>query len=62
MAVVAIACSGCQSWPARDAGLRDSDLSPLVRQARSVGDTEKDNSTDDPRLSEKANKISRDLQ
>lgn len=64
LAVVAIACSGCQGWNARHESLRQSDLSPLAHQARSSGSAEKEKSkeNDDPRLSDRANQISRDLQ
>jgi hypothetical protein len=56
--------SGCKTWGHRE-GLRDTDLAEPARQARSriEKDGKKDSkAVDDPWMSEKAQKIARDLQ
>jgi hypothetical protein len=64
VALLALACSGCQGWGAKNESLRQSDLTPLARKARTATSEEKEKSkeNDDPRLSDRANQISRDLQ
>jgi hypothetical protein len=59
---MAVICSGCQGWGTRDESFRKSDLSAVAHKARSNEDAEKQKANDDPRLSERANQVSRDLQ
>ena len=56
---------GCKTWRDRDDGLRRNDLAEPARQLRTKTEAIKDKdakAADDPWMSEKAQKISRDLQ
>jgi hypothetical protein len=54
--------SGCKGWETHDEGFRHSDLSATARQARSNSEKDDKQTASDPRLSEKAKQISRDLE
>jgi hypothetical protein len=55
--------SGCKGTETRADGLRHSDLAAMASEARSKReDAAQRKQADDPRLSEKANQVSRDLQ
>jgi hypothetical protein len=60
-----LACTGCKNLQTHDEGLRDSDLEASARQARlhAGKDVNRDAKVaDDPWMSDKAQKIARDLQ
>jgi hypothetical protein len=61
----ALGFSGCKTWGSHEEGLRESDLAEPARQARSRAEpsSKRDSkAVDDPWMSEKAQKIARDLQ
>ena len=63
VAVLVFGLSGCKSCETSDEGLRHSDLSTTVRQARSdAANPDEQKEPDDPWMSDKAKQISRDLQ
>jgi hypothetical protein len=62
--VLALALPGCKTWGQHDEGLRDNKLTEQVRQARVKAELDENGSkpSDDPWMSEKAQKISRNLE
>jgi hypothetical protein len=61
----ALGLPGCRAWGDHEEGLRKNDLAEPARQARARAEPNKDRNAkaaDDPWMSEKAQKISRDLQ
>jgi hypothetical protein len=61
----ALGLAGCKAWGGREEGLRKNDLAVPARQLRAATDPNKDKGSkpvDDPWMSEKAQKIARDLQ
>jgi hypothetical protein len=63
--VSALGLSGCKHWGARENTLRESDLAGPARQIRSKSEFTKDQNaseSDDWLMSDKAKKISRNLQ
>jgi hypothetical protein len=64
MLVLALGLSGCKAWKNHDEGLRQNDLAEPARQYRSKTNADKDSkkkAADDPWMSDKAQKIARDL-